>query len=132
METILTFRPHFKTHQSDEIGKLYRAKGVTKIAVSSVSMARFFASDGWNDITIAFPVNLAETNDLDKLVSDINLNLLVESAYSTRFLAAHLTSDVGIYIKIDTGYHRTGIDVQNTDDIECHHTTHSIVGKLTF
>ena len=32
----IAFRPHFKTHQSDEIGKLFRAKGVTKIVVSSV------------------------------------------------------------------------------------------------
>ena len=51
------FRPHFKTHQSAEIGEWIRAHGVEAICVSSVEMAAFFADHGWRDIAIAFPVN---------------------------------------------------------------------------
>jgi len=36
------FRPHFKTHQSTEIGELFKQKGVKRITVSSVSMALYF------------------------------------------------------------------------------------------
>ena len=37
------FRPHFKTHQSREIGEWFRACGVDKITVSSLNMAMKFA-----------------------------------------------------------------------------------------
>jgi len=51
------FRPHFKTHQSAQIGGWFRERGVSKITVSSVKMAEYFAGQGWDDITIAFPAN---------------------------------------------------------------------------
>ena len=73
------FRPHFKTHQSHEIGELFREVGITKITVSSVEMAFFFAQHGWNDITIAFPINILELEDINKLAQNIQLNLLLES-----------------------------------------------------
>ena len=47
----VVFRPHFKTHQSREIGEWFRASGVDKITVSSLNMAMKFAEWGWNDIT---------------------------------------------------------------------------------
>ena len=50
----VVFRPHFKTHQSREIGEWFRASGVDKITVSSLNMAMKFAEWGWNDITVAF------------------------------------------------------------------------------
>ena len=50
-------RPHFKTHQSAVIDEWFRAQGITDITVSSVDMAIYFARHGWDDITIAFPVN---------------------------------------------------------------------------
>ena len=56
-------RPHFKTHQSVEVGELFRQQGINQITVSSVSMAQFFATHGWDDITLAFPVNLREKID---------------------------------------------------------------------
>jgi len=103
------FRPHFKTHQSIEIGRLFKEKIVDKITVSSVSMAEYFANDGWDDITIAFPVNLLEVEEINHLASSIQLNLLVDSDYSTSFLAKKLQHNVGVFIKIDTGYHRSGL-----------------------
>lgn len=109
------FRPHFKTHQSIEIGRWFRESGIRKITVSSVDMATYFASDGWDEITIAFPVNWREINKINKLSNKIRLNLLVESVETIKFLSKHLSHPTGIFIKIDTGYHRTGIaDDQTT------------------
>ena len=54
----VVLRPHFKTHQSKIIGRWFGDMGIDKITVSSVGMARYFAEDGWKDITIAFPVNV--------------------------------------------------------------------------
>ncbi|HET6557345.1 MAG TPA: amidophosphoribosyltransferase, partial [Prolixibacteraceae bacterium] len=45
----MNFRPHFKTHQSAEIGKWFRDAGVKGIAVSSLTMANYFADAGWDD-----------------------------------------------------------------------------------
>ncbi len=103
------FRPHFKTHQLPEIGSLFRNYGIDKITVSSVSMAKMFANAGWNDITIAFPVNIREIDDINSLTENIKINLLVESIESLDFLSRHLINPVGIFIKIDTGYNRTGL-----------------------
>lgn len=114
----LRFRPHFKTHQSADIANWFRESGVTAITVSSVSMASYFASHGWKDITIAFPVNLREIDDINRLAADIRLNLLVENEYSLELLSEQLTSPAGIYIEIDTGYHRTGIDSIKTARID--------------
>jgi len=113
----VVFRPHYKTHQSIEIGRLFRKQGVDKITVSSVEMAQVFADEGWNDITIAFPVNLREIEAINHLASRITLNLLVESIYSLEFLENHLKYQTGIFIKIDVGYHRTGLE-PNHPEIE--------------
>jgi D-serine deaminase-like pyridoxal phosphate-dependent protein len=110
----LRFRPHFKTHQSADIAEWFRPFGVNSITVSSVSMARYFADHGWEDITIAFPVNLHETGEINSLASKIRVNLLVENEISLSYLLKKLSAPVGLYIEIDTGYHRTGIDALKT------------------
>ncbi len=102
-------RPHFKTHQSAIIGEWFRAQGVTDITVSSVDMAHYFAQHGWDDITIAFPVNWLEIDKINHLAETIQLNLLVESVETVQFLTANLLHPVSIWLKVDTGYGRTGI-----------------------
>jgi D-serine deaminase-like pyridoxal phosphate-dependent protein len=81
----LRFRPHFKTHQSLKIGKWFRQFGVEAITVSSVQMAEYFAGDGWNDITIAFPVNILEIDNINRLASGIKLGLLVENTKAATY-----------------------------------------------
>lgn len=103
------FRPHFKTHQSQMVGRWFREAGVTAITTSSLRMAEYFADDGWDDITVAFPVNVREIKRINALASRIRLGLLVESVESAAFLAAHVTPPVDIWLEADTGYGRTGI-----------------------
>src|SRR5690606_18368802 len=105
----ITLRPHFKTHQSHEIGRWFRDEGTEKITVSSFRMAQYFAGDGWKDILVAFPVNILEIETINQLAKDIKLSLLVESADVVEFLQERLTSAVDIYIKVDAGLHRTGV-----------------------
>ena len=111
------FRPHFKTHQSAEIGEWFRERGVNAITVSSVDMARYFANHGWQDITIAFPVNLRQLPEINQLAAKIKLNLLVESMDAAEQLVSGMTNSVDIWLKIDTGYHRTGLDWQDYEEI---------------
>lgn len=112
------FRPHFKTHQSAAVGKLFADAGVEKITVSSVLMAEYFASAGWEDITIAFPANVREVKAINALAGKVKLSLLVESEEVVNILAKHLQHPVDVFIKGDAGYRRTGIVVEDIPAIE--------------
>ena len=114
----LSFRPHFKTHQSKQIGEWFRDFGVNRITVSSVQMAKYFADSGWNNITIAFPFNQLEIDEINDLAEKITLNLLLIHKESVEFLNKHLKHEVGVFIKIDSGYHRCGILTTNTQEID--------------
>lgn len=105
----LAFRPHFKTHQSRRVAAWLRDAGVRAITVSSVTMAEYFAADGWDDILVAFPFNPREAARADRLASACRLGLLVESPAVVRQLGARLRHEVDISIKIDAGYGRTGV-----------------------
>ena len=111
----LRFRPHFKTHQSHAVGRMFREFGVGAVTVSSVDMARYFAADGWTDILIAFPVNVREVEDIRALAAEVRLGLLVESPEAVRRLAGAWPAAVDVWIKIDVGANRAGIE---WDDIE--------------
>jgi len=109
VEKNLLLRPHFKTHNSIDVGRWFREAGIGAITVSSVSMATLFAGDEWMDITIAFPLNVKEIDDINQLSGQVKLNLLVENEMSIAKLAEDLKFPAGFFIKTDTGYHRTGI-----------------------
>ncbi len=110
-------RPHFKTHQSAVIGEWFRETGVTAITVSSLDMAVYFSNHGWGDITIAFPVNILQIKTINDLAAKIKLGLLVESQDSVRYIKQYLENPVNIWIKVDTGSHRTGLDWQDAEVI---------------
>ena len=111
-------RPHFKTHQSAAIGEWFREFNINAITVSSVDMAVYFAQYGWDDITIAFPVNLLQLDSINQLADKIDLGLLVESQEIVKKLAQGLEHPVNIWIKIDSGSHRTGLAWQDVDAIK--------------
>ncbi len=113
----VTLRPHFKTHQSLEIGRWFKEAGVEKITVSSLDMAQYF-SEEWNDITVAFPVNILEIETINELAEKINLNVLAESTDTLKFLSENLNSRIGFFIKIDVGTHRTGINPEDKSKID--------------
>ncbi len=103
------FRPHFKTHQSLILGRWYKDAGISKITVSSLSAAEYFANDGWKDITVAFPVNLREIDLINQLAKTVRIGLLLENPQVAIALDCELKYNADVYIKIDTGYHRTGL-----------------------
>lgn len=113
-------RPHFKTHQSHEIGRWFRNAGITKITVSSLKMAEYFAADGWDDITVAFPVNVHEKERINRLAKKVTLNLLVVAPETIAWLGREVHQPVKVFIEIDNGYHRTGVsptDFNTINDI---------------
>lgn len=111
-------RPHFKTHQSLEVGRWFRESGTKSITVSSVGMAFYFLKDGWDDITIAFPVNIRQLEEIAELSSRIKLGLLLTDDSAIETLGNKLHHQVSIWIKIDVGTNRTGLAHNDIAGIE--------------
>ena len=108
----IELRPHFKTHQSNVVGNWFKELGIKKITVSSVTMAKYF-SKYWDDITIAFPVNILELDDVIMLQEKIKINLLVDSYDVLEILEKKLRNKINIYIKVNVGYNRAGVDYES-------------------
>lgn len=112
----ISFRPHFKTHQSIEIGEWFRPYGIDKIAVSSLEMAMYFA-DRWKDIMVAVPVNPGAIDTINELAVKVELGLLFENLEAVHAVSAELKHPVNGFVKIDTGYHRAGILAEDLEAI---------------
>jgi D-serine deaminase-like pyridoxal phosphate-dependent protein len=111
------FRPHFKTHQSAVIGEWFRAEGITAITVSSVDMAEYFAAAGWTDILIAFSLNPRQLPRVIRLAEKVQLSLLVEDAETVFKLEKEALSQIDVWIKVDVGSRRTGLDWEDVESI---------------
>ncbi len=114
----ICFRPHFKTHQSAEIGEWFRQEGVKVITVSSLDMGFYFARHGWNNIDVAVLVNPNAIHEINLLAKKVDqLHLLVDTPEIARFLDQNLEKNTNLWIKINTAYHRTGVDWQRKNDV---------------
>lgn len=114
----LDFRPHFKTHQSAQIGEWIRAEGVNRCTVSSVKMAQYFADQGWDDILIAFPVNPLEHEAINNLAKKISLSVLIYSLEPLKMLEKKPDAKVGVKIELDLGSRRSGLLPDQYDEID--------------
>jgi D-serine deaminase-like pyridoxal phosphate-dependent protein len=130
----LSVRPHFKTHQSHDIGGWYRELGVEKITVSSVVMAQYFAEDDWDDILVAFPYNPLEAEVINALADKVQLGILIESKEALAHASKNVQNTVNYHIAIDIGYHRTGVSWENhllVEELMGYPTHHRFAGLLT-
>lgn len=110
-------RPHFKTHQSIELGRIFKEEGVDKITVSSVEMAKYFADAAWNDILIAFPFNPLEADEINSLLKKYKIGLLASCPDSIPLIIDLIENQTDVYLKIDVGSLRTGFNPANIDSI---------------
>ena len=106
----VVLRPHFKTHQSLTVGGWFRDEGINEITVSSVTMAKHFGNNGWKNITIAFPMNPREINDLEQLSGICHLNIVSPGPEHINTILPGIKFDAGCFIKINTGNNRSGLE----------------------
>lgn len=117
----VVFRPHVKTHKTVEIGRMQHGGARGWITVSTMAEAEFFAADGFRDITYAFPIAADKLERAATLAKKIDrFSLLLDSEAALRdveqFAKAHgIVFDV--FLKVDCGYHRAGVDPQSPDSV---------------
>ncbi len=127
-----TFRPHFKTHNNKETAAIFKELRVRKITVSSVEMAKYFKILGFKDITIAFPVNIRENKNLNKLSKNTKLGLVFSNPQAIDIISVNPLIKADAWIEIDTGYNRSGIAWNDFKQIEdCVHSINSAL-QLNF
>jgi D-serine deaminase-like pyridoxal phosphate-dependent protein len=109
----VSLRPHIKTHKCIEIGKMQVNNGAAGITVATLGEALAFSNDGFDDITIAFPVAPDKIPTIVELSSQITLNILVDHPAVVEHLDNSSKKDqsiLNVLIKVDCGYHRCGVD----------------------
>ena len=117
----VALRPHIKTHKCLEVARMQRELGARGITVATLAEAEVFADSGFDDITHAFPLEpgkIAQALDLAArltlrqgsgqalrvTVDDLPTAEALESAAAGRDQAVH------VWLKVDCGYHRAGVD----------------------
>lgn len=120
----IELRPHIKTHKCLEIARLQLENGAAGITCAKTEEALVFAKDGVSSITVAYPV--IDEPKLIRLIStcrqlDIELGIVVDSKYGVRNIskiAAQFEKVVKIFIKIDVGLHRCGLQKNDPEIIK--------------
>jgi D-serine deaminase-like pyridoxal phosphate-dependent protein len=121
LRSSVIFRPHVKTHKTIEIGRMQHDGGFGPITVSTLAEAEFFIAGGFTDITYAVPIAPEKLDRAALLAKEIErLNILIDSrcgldAIEEFHRARGSTFDV--FLKIDCGYHRAGVDPDNPESV---------------
>ncbi|MBI3142258.1 MAG: alanine racemase [Bacteroidetes bacterium] len=112
----LTLSAHAKTHQSGNIACLLRQQGMESITVSSPQMARYFASLGWKQIHMALPPIDAMLPLLDDLAHQALFSVNISQPAHIQTILK-LKAPVSTLIEIDTGQGRSGIPIDQHDEV---------------
>jgi D-serine deaminase-like pyridoxal phosphate-dependent protein len=121
IDSAAAFRPHVKTHKTEQIARMQHGGHIGPITVSTLAEAEFFADRGFRDITYAMPIAPEKLPRAAALASRIErLNILIDSevalhAIEEHHAAAGTTFDV--FLKVDCGYHRAGVDPDDPDSV---------------
>jgi threo-3-hydroxy-D-aspartate ammonia-lyase len=113
----VALRPHIKTHKCLEIGERQRALGARGITVSTLHEARVFAEHGFDNITWAFPVILSRLEEARGVADRAALGLVVDSPDAVAALE-RLGHPFAVWLKVDCGYHRAGVDPAADESVE--------------
>lgn len=109
-------RPHAKTHKTLEIAQIQTAESFGGITVSTMAEARFYAEGGFKDILYAFPITPDKLTEALDLASVCRFSVLVDHHDAARAVVAEAAgseSELGVWIKIDTGAHRAGLNPED-------------------
>jgi hypothetical protein len=117
----VAFRPHVKTHKTIEIARMQHGGAIGPITVSTIAEAEFFADAGFRDITYAVPIAPEKLPRAAALAARIErLNILIDSETALRAVEAfHAANGLvfDIFLKVDCGYHRAGVDPNDPDSV---------------
>ncbi|MEM9290705.1 MAG: alanine racemase [Acidobacteriota bacterium] len=114
-------RPHAKTHKCVEAARLQVAGGFDGLTVSTLAEARHFAAAGFDDLLWALPLDPGRLPEVLELSEGLrNFHLLVDHpavVAEAQKAAAAREVRLSLWLKVDTGYHRCGIDPEAEESL---------------
>lgn len=121
-ENEIKLRPHIKTHKVPAIAQLQLDAGAKGIACAKIAEAEVFADAGFDDIVVAYPVFGAQKwRRLAELAKRARIGVNVDSleaVHGTGAAATEAGVTVGIWVDLDTGLHRGGVDHRDLEQIK--------------
>ena len=111
------WRPHIKTAKIPAIVELLIANGVSTFKCSTTLELLVACQAHATDVLLAFPVmgaNAARTKEIADEHPETSVSVLVETAEQADLWRE---SDIGVFIDVNSGMNRTGIDPARTTEI---------------
>jgi D-serine deaminase-like pyridoxal phosphate-dependent protein len=118
----VSLRPHVKTHKCPEIARLQTEGHAGGVTVSTLGEAEQLAERGFSDFTYAVPIEPGKieravalarrVERLALLTDDPEMPALLDAAAGRAGLA------LDVFVKIDCGYHRCGVEPDTPEAIE--------------
>src|SRR5713101_9378332 len=105
----VALRPHAKTHKCVELGRLQLQHGARGLTVATLVEADVFARAGCADLTWAFPLDPGHVAHARRIAQETGatLRVVVDDLGAAHALAG---SGLHVWLKVDCGYHRAGVD----------------------
>src|SRR5574341_312041 len=103
----VALRPHVKTHKCLELGRRQRAHGARGVTVATLVEAETFLAAGFDDVTWAFPLDPTHLPRVRRLAERGTLRVVTDDLETARALRG---SGLHVWLKVDCGYHRAGVD----------------------
>ncbi|MDF1752470.1 MAG: alanine racemase [Verrucomicrobiales bacterium] len=124
-------RPHVKTHKMTEVIKLQVTAGILKCKAATPAEAKMAAEGGARDILIAHQLVGPKIAQVARLMVDfpeVTFSTVTDDVSAFSSLASQLEG-IGIWIDVDCGMHRSGIEfgagldklrdkIESTDGVE--------------
>ena len=114
-------RPHIKTHKCIEVARIQTAGHSGAVTVSTLAEARAFAANGFSKITYAVPIEPGKFDEAIAISRNCELSLLTDDADVPAQLndaAKQANINLNLFLKVDCGYHRCGVEPTNPEAIE--------------
>lgn len=111
----VALRPHAKTHKCVELARRQLAHGATGITVATLAEAEAFVKAGIADLTWAFPIDVTHIPHARRIARRATLRVVTDDLETARALAG---SGLHVWLKVDCGYHRAGVDPESAYALE--------------
>lgn len=110
-------RPHIKTHKSVEVARIATKNQSGAVTTSTLAEVWAFSNHGFNDFTYAVPLEPGKFAEVIEIVkSGAKLNLITDDVEVPTVLneaARDGSVKLSVFLDVDCGYHRDGIEPQN-------------------
>jgi D-serine deaminase-like pyridoxal phosphate-dependent protein len=119
-EAGIGFRVHVKTHKVPAIAQQQLAAGACGIVCAKIAEAEVFVDGGCDDVVVAYPVfGEQKWRRLAELAGRAHVGVNVDSVEAVEGISAaacRAGTTIELYLDVDTGMHRGGVDHRSLGD----------------